>query len=149
MPGPQRHIHWLVPTTMFTSLLLGALLAIGHHLFYDRLSGTPTSTDSFAIAGRKLSRQQFNTAVGTAFASLVRTCLALAVTTAYVQIFWQSMKKAKRVPTLADLDWASAGTKDMLNLLNFRLAWRYPLLAILIVVCWWGLANDPSLPGSD
>jgi hypothetical protein len=84
-----------------------------------------------------MSKQQFNTSVGTALALLVRTFLALAVSAAYVQIFWRSAKKASKEPTLRELDYAAAGLENVFSLFNLRVAWKYPLLVLLAIVFWY------------
>ncbi|EME80197.1 uncharacterized protein MYCFIDRAFT_77962 [Pseudocercospora fijiensis CIRAD86] len=83
----MTRIHWLTPTLMVGALLSGIAFAIRHHLFYNSLDqkGAPDPTDDFTIAGSKVAKQQFNTAVGTAFAFLVRACLFSAVSSAYLQ----------------------------------------------------------------
>jgi hypothetical protein len=83
-----------------------------------------------------MSRQQINTSVGTAFAFLVRTFLALAVSTAYVQVFWSSVKTAKRSPTLNELDWANAGLYNFYGLFNLKHGSKYPLLLTLALLFW-------------
>lgn len=70
---------------MVTTFVAGCMLSLGHHLFYSNLAGTATPTGYYhAIAGSKISKQEFNTAIGTTFAFLVKAMLALAVSTAYV-----------------------------------------------------------------
>lgn len=82
----MAHLHWLMPSLMVGSLLAGISFAIGHHIFYSKLKDQTVRGDGYKIIGTQLSDQQFNTAVGTAFAFLVRTCLVLATTAAYAQI---------------------------------------------------------------
>lgn len=92
---PQKTIHWVTPTTMVAAFLVGCMLSLGHHLFYSNLAGTNTPTGYYhAIAGNKISKQEFNTAIGTTFAFSVKDMLALAVSTAYTGIlaFRQSPK---------------------------------------------------------
>jgi len=40
----ESHIHWLYPTLMTVSLLMGLLLAIGHHVYYRWLDGRPVGS---------------------------------------------------------------------------------------------------------
>ena len=83
-----------------------------------------------------MPQQQFNLAVGTAFAVLVRTFLGVAVGLAYVQLFWRTVCKAKKSLTLRELDWASAGMESVLSVLNVRIGWRFPLLVAPMVIYW-------------
>jgi hypothetical protein len=131
-----RNVHWLAPTTMVVTLFSGILLALGHHLFFKSLDHEPVPAGSYAFAGKELPKQQFNTAVGTAFALLVRISLAVAMSTAYVQIFWRSMKNRKQPPTLAELDSAKAGLEDISSLFNMKVVHKYPLLALIAVIFW-------------
>jgi hypothetical protein len=131
-----RSIHWLAPTTMVSTLVGSCLLALGHHLFYNRLNGEPVPTRSYHFARTSISRQQYNTAIGTALAFLVRTLLAVAVATAYTQIFWRNAKSSKRSPTLRELDWASGTLDNVFNLLNFKTGLKYPTLIVLALLFW-------------
>jgi hypothetical protein len=134
-----RRVHWLVPTTMVGSCLAGLLLALGHHLFYSSLNSQVVPTASYHLIGHSLSIQQVNTSIGTAFAFLVRTFLALAISAAYVQVFWRSLRNTggKRPSTLNELDWAHAGLSNIFGLFNFRFGSKYPLLVCLAAVFWY------------
>lgn len=131
-----RRVHWLAPTTMVLALLVGVLLALSHHLFYSSLEGKSVPGGAYRLAGKSLSRQQYNTAVGTALSFLVRTLLATAVSTSYVQIFWRSIRSAKQLPTLKELDWADAGLSNVFGLFNLQLGRKYLLLVLLAVIFW-------------
>ena len=132
-----RNVHWLAPTTMMLALLSGILLIFGHHVFYKGLDHKPVPVGSYAFAGREIPKQQFNIAVGTTFAMFVRISLAIAVSTAYVQIFWWSIKNTKQSPTLSELDWAKAGLDNISGLFNINLIYKYPLLGFLAVIFWY------------
>ena len=121
---------------MTTALAAGSLLALGHHLFYAHLDHHEAPSGSYAFAGRTFPEQQFNLAVGTAFAFFVRTFLGIAISCAYVQLFWQSASHSKRAATLAELDWGSAGLDDVFGLFKVKYGWRYPMLVMLAVVYW-------------
>lgn len=135
-PSGPRSVFWLAPTTIILALIVGCLLALGHHLFYLSLDGEPVSTEPYRIAGRKLPEQQFKTSVGIAFALLVRTCLSIAVSTAYVQLFWRSIRQARISPKLAELDWASSGVNNVLSIFNVKYWWKYSALVALAMVFW-------------
>ncbi|KAL8846410.1 MAG: hypothetical protein Q9221_008491 [Calogaya cf. arnoldii] len=68
------NIYWTAPSLMLASLIVGTLFALGHHLFYASLDHKQASTSlaGYYVLGMHISIQQFNTAVGTAFAFLVR-----------------------------------------------------------------------------
>lgn len=84
---------------MVASLIVGFLFALGHHLFYASLDRqrAATTLEHYGILGMNVSIQQFNTAVGTAFAFLVRASLMLSIAIAYFQIFmWSVVSHEKR-----------------------------------------------------
>ena len=132
-----KMVHWLAPTTIILALLIGVLLALGHHIFYARLDRKSVPTGSYTFAEKHLPRQQFNTFVGVALAYLVKTFLSLALSTIYIQFFWRSIKDTKQRPTITELDWAYSGIENILNLFNLKIAWKYPLLASIALIFWY------------
>lgn len=143
MPVPKLRIHrppssvpWQAPTTIIFSLIAGLLLAVGHHLFYNRLHGQQASPDGFKILGSHVSPQQLNIAIGTAIAYLVKTFLVLALSTAYLQLLWRALLKATRGSTLGDLDTAFSGLSNLISLSKVWVWWRAPLLFCLALVAW-------------
>ena len=131
-----HNVHWAVPTLATASLFSGVALALGHHLFYASLNGTSAPTGDFDIAGTRLSRQQFNTAVGTAFAFLVKSLLALAVTVAYTQAFWRAVNTSRKGQTLSTLDTLHSILDNLVGFVKLRVWWRHPLLVFLAVIAW-------------
>lgn len=129
-------IHWAVPATTLSSLLVGVALALGHHLFYATLDGRSAPTDSYVVVGANISRQQLNTAVGTAFAFLVKAALALSVGISYTQIFWRRVKESRRGWTLGDIDTAYSVLSDALSFLRVAVWRRRPTLFLLAVISW-------------
>ncbi|KAK5740520.1 hypothetical protein LTR17_004557 [Elasticomyces elasticus] len=131
-------IHWLAPTVMLASFTCGALLAVGHHIFYASLRGKPIPTEPYRpFRGASFPRQQFNTSVGTAFAFFIRIFLSIAAGTAYTQIFWRSFKGVKKQsPTLAELDWASAGLQNVFGVFNLKHGRGYPMLVFMAIIFW-------------
>ncbi|KAL9632579.1 MAG: hypothetical protein Q9204_003730 [Flavoplaca sp. TL-2023a] len=133
--GPSN-VHWLAPTTIVLALVTGFILTLGHHFFYYSLDGEPVSTESYRFVGKTIPKQQFNTSVGILFALLVRTLLSIAVSTAYVQLFWRGLRTAKQPPRLAELDWASSGVNNVLRLFNFKYWRKFSGLVALAMVFW-------------
>lgn len=119
---------------MFGFLLASVLLALGHHLFYRNLAGTPPP--SYSIPGLGVSRQEINLAVGSTFANLVRSCLGFAVSLAYVQLVWHTTKRSKRDIHVADLDKALSARSDFLVILNVRAWCKWPLVFVVAAVTW-------------
>ena len=129
-----RRIHWLAPTTVLLTLAAGVLFAVGHHLFYWSLEGTPVPDNDYSIFGTNVSRQQVNIGAGTAFAFLVNFALASALATAYAQAFWRIMSRTGT--TLESLDTLYSAIGDMSQLLKVHVWWRYPLLLGLAIIAW-------------
>ncbi|KAK5701737.1 hypothetical protein LTR97_004555 [Elasticomyces elasticus] len=131
-------IHWLAPTIMLASFTCGVLLAVGHHIFYASLRGKPIPTEPYRpFRGASFPQQQFNTSVGTAFAFFIRIFLSIAAGTAYTQIFWSSIKGVKKQsPTLAELDWASAGLQNVFGVFNLKHGRGYPMLVVMAIIFW-------------
>ncbi|KAL9032237.1 MAG: hypothetical protein Q9180_006614 [Flavoplaca navasiana] len=141
-------IHWFAPSLMVASLLVGILLAVGHHLFYASLDRqrAVTTLENYGFLGMQVSIQQINTAVGTAFAFLVKACLMLSVSIAYFQIsMWSVGNYAKRGTQLVHLDAMTSALHDLVSLLSFKTWWRRPWLWILAVVVWYGFFAEVNI----
>jgi hypothetical protein len=122
---------------MVASLSCGVALAWGHHLFYSSLAGQEVHQDKMLQISRlPVSQQRFNTAVGTAFAFLVKSFLALAPTTTYVQIFWKSMKSQTKSPAISNVDIFASATANPLSLLKLSAWKKFPLLLVFAILPW-------------
>ena len=132
----QSHIHWQAPTTAVLALVVGILFAIGHHLFYDSLSGRPAPNAGYHILGSDISSQQINIAGGTAFAFLVKASLIAAVAVCYIQLFWRTMAYRSRENTLESLDTTFSALTNILVLFKVWIWWRFPVLFSLAVASW-------------
>ena len=122
---------------MLSALLAGFGLALGHHFFYASLEHEPVPTGSYFMAGRNLTKQQFNNLAGIAFTFLVKIFLTTAMSTAYVQILWRSITNASRHRTLAELDWANASLTNIFQLFNLGFGWKDPFLVLLALLFWY------------
>lgn len=129
-------IHWVTPVMMVLTLLAGCSLAVGHHLFYKNLAGTTAPTGRYQFAGANVSKQQFNTAVGTAFAFVVKGTLTAAVGMAYIQAFWRSAQRSKNGRKLSTLDTTFAVLNNAFGLTKLHVWVRYPLLLLLAIIAW-------------
>lgn len=138
-------IHWTAPTAMVASLIVGTLFALCHHLFYASLDRkhASTSLQGYHVLGTDVSIQQLNTAVGTAFAFLVRACLMLSISIAYFQILiWNVGKHETKGTTLAHLDVMTSALQDLVSLASFKTWWRHPWLWVLAVVAWYEFSSN-------
>ena len=129
-------IYWVTPAAMLAALFCGIMFSIGHHVFYASLAGTLASSGSYSIAGTSISKQQFHTGVGTTFAFLVKSTLALAVSIAYVQAFWYAARVRKKGEHLSALDTTFSILENALGFLKARVWYKYPLLLSMAIVAW-------------
>ena len=122
---------------MFTALIFGILLAVGHHMFYSSLSGKPADTDSYRILGGQfaLSKQEVKIAIGTLFAFLVKAALALAVAIAYTQVVWKAVKRQETSLLTVDTLFSILG--NVSSFLSVSVWWKYPLLLLLAITVWY------------
>jgi hypothetical protein len=126
MPDYNREIaYWVAPTTLLASFIAGIGFAIGHHLFYAGLHGQPVDNVTFS--------QQYNTAVGTAFAFLARAALVIAVATTYWQVFFKRLHRSLPISTIDSLTGLMGALKEFLSLGIYRAS---PLLVVLALLGW-------------
>jgi len=136
----KGRIHWFGPVSMLAALFAGIGFALGHHFFYGRLDGKEIPAGNYTMGDYNsgISRQQSNTAVGTALAFAVKTCLVLAVSTAYVQLFWKSLiqQSSSQSYNLQSIDMAYSALRNATLLANFSGWRRFPLLFTLAITTW-------------
>ncbi|PPJ49634.1 hypothetical protein CBER1_02171 [Cercospora berteroae] len=114
-PPDGNKIHCRTPALMMSSLVVGAAFSIGHHAFYSSLQSTEVRSTPYQFAGWQITSQQLNTAGGTAFAFAVKASLVLAISPAYVQLFFRAVAKLGR--DLACIDSWFSGLGDITSLL--------------------------------
>jgi len=132
----KNKIYWLTPTTALLSFTAGLSLSLGHHLTYRHLAGSVAPPGEYHTLVGKISKQQLNIAIGTAFAYLVKSTLSLAVATSYAQVFWRALVTASKGARLRDIDSAYSVTQDILKLFNVGVWRRNPLLLPLALIIW-------------
>lgn len=136
-----RRIHWFGPGSMLAALLVGACFALGHHFFYDTLNGKEVPSGSYSVSKRSsgITRQEINIAIGTAFAFAVKACLAFAVSTAYVQLFWRALiaPSPTKAYTLKSIDKAYSVLHNATLLADLSCWIRFPLLLVLALAAWY------------
>ncbi|PON23682.1 hypothetical protein TGAM01_v207329 [Trichoderma gamsii] len=121
--------------TMAIMLLFGAAFAIGHHFFYQSLSGNPPPNVVYfrSFAGG-LTGQQFNLAVGSVFAFLVNSALGVAIHTAANQALWVAIRT--KPSKLGVIDNLATATTNIWNVFDFRLWKSSPIRMTLITIFW-------------
>ena len=121
---------------MLLAFFAGALLSLGHHLFYRSLDGRMVRNIDYRIGGAQLSQQRLNLAVGNTFAFLVKASLVAAVSLAYIQVFWRAARKSQKGITLVNYDAVYGAVESFWAILKVKAWWRFPLLLLLAVVAW-------------
>ena len=73
----ERRIHWFGLASMSAALIAGLGFALGQHFFYVSLHGRKVPEGSYGMVefDTGVSKQQVNTAIGTALAFAVKSCL--------------------------------------------------------------------------
>ncbi len=126
---PRKVVQWGVPISkllrMIGCVLLGILLALGHHLFFSSLNTTAVGSTS---------RQQWAIAFGTAFAFLIASFLGLAVSSAYSQFIWVYLRK--NTLSLGGIDKIFSLTSDLTGFLSWELMKRAKLVILFATLSW-------------
>ncbi len=124
------------PALMSLALVSAIAFSLAHHFFYAGLDGLPSSTVVHPFRGLdyNLSGQQFNLAVGTLFAFLVKALLGAACSISQRQAVWRSLRTdSTELGTIDDLFVSQA---NLLALLRPRLWISNPISILLALVCW-------------
>ncbi|TEY50435.1 hypothetical protein BOTCAL_0276g00160 [Botryotinia calthae] len=126
-------VDWQQPTFMCSMLLSGLVLAIGHHVYYNSLNGTPAGNST---------RQNWSIRFGTAFASLVVVCFKAVTVSALGQYFW-TVVRAKGL-RISDLDKLYALTSSPTGMFSFSVI-KNTTLAAAIGMIFWYVSTTSSL----
>ncbi|KAM0077460.1 hypothetical protein ACKRZS_010383 [Fusarium odoratissimum] len=113
-----RHKPW----NMFLLVLIGALFAVGHHLFYLRLNG------------REAINQSLMLRYGTAIAFCAKASLGTAVTIAFHQRAWRVVRfKTARIETINSIFTANS---DIFSLFTWSSIRKSRVGTLLAIYCW-------------
>lgn len=126
--------------TMAIMLLFGAAFTIGHHFFYQSLSGKPPSNAVYfnGFSGG-LTGQQVNLAAGSVFAFLVNSALGVVINTAANQALWVAIKtKASKLEVIDNL---ATATTSIWSMFDFRLWKKSPIRMALATIFWFAHAR--------
>jgi hypothetical protein len=118
-------IYWEQTGYMFILALSGAALAIGHHVYYSRLDGTPV-----ASAGH----QQWAIRFGTAFSFLVKSCLQASTVLACGQCAWKVLRSKSL--TMGGIDNIFALTSTPSSFLQWEL-YKEARPVLLVALLTW------------
>jgi hypothetical protein len=118
-------IGWWCPTLMVGSIICGAALSVGHHLYYKSLDNTRVHS---------VDQQTWAIRIGTGFAFLNKTFLVTGVGIAAVQEIWATLRRKSM---------KLSGIDGMFAVLNNPLAffipdlWLYAkTLTLLAIISW-------------
>ncbi|KAL6918538.1 hypothetical protein FSST1_010033 [Fusarium sambucinum] len=117
--------HKLTPALMAGSLLLGLLLALGHHFYYLYLDGRIVESQS---------QQQWFLRAGTGLAFLVRAFLSAAVGIAYTQILWRTLRS--KPITIRGVNSLFGVVHNVWDFVTWELWTAAPLLAVIAIISW-------------
>ncbi|KAF7874062.1 hypothetical protein EAF04_002734 [Stromatinia cepivora] len=119
-------IDWQQPTFMCSMLLSGLLLAIGHHVYYNSLNGTPAGD---------ATRQAWSIRFGTVFAFLVVACFKAITVSALGQYLWTVVRA--KILTISDLDKLYALTSNPISMFSFSVIKNATLAASIGTIFWY------------
>lgn len=133
-----KMIHWLVPATMLGSLVAGVFFAVGHHYFYFSLAGHEAPLGDYHLGMFTYSKQEANIQIGTALAFLAKAALAVAIVTAYVQLFWHTTLHlgVEHGLPLGHLDVSFSVTDNIISLFRLDVWLKRPFSMLLALVAW-------------
>lgn len=121
----MARLHLLLPSLMCGGMLLGILVAVAHHMFYQSLNGTIVSCEH---------QQQWFLRIGTGLAFLAKTLLTSSAALAYTQILWQTLRT--RPITLHGVDSLFSAVTNAWSPTDLVL-WRSgPTLAVVALNLW-------------
>lgn len=121
-----RKRSWKSVFVVVGAFLAGLALAIGHDRFNNHLNGQ--RVDDYIVPQDWVSR------IATAFAFLVKMCLAVAATASYFQRLWRNLKT--RPFEVGKVDTLVAAPTDALSFLSPGAWLRVPGLLLMGLTIW-------------
>ncbi|KAL4911902.1 hypothetical protein BDW62DRAFT_206992 [Aspergillus aurantiobrunneus] len=118
-------IGWWCPSLMVGFFICGAMLAMGHHLYYRSLNNTLVHS---------VDEQTWAIRIGTGFAYLVKTSLVSAVGIAAAQVTWATVRRTN--VKLSGIDGMFAILNDPMSFLLPELWMHAKILTLLAIVSW-------------
>jgi hypothetical protein len=121
MAGP----HFLLPSLMCGGILLGTLVAVTHHFFYQSLNGKIVHSDN---------QQQWFLRIGTGLAFLAKTFLTASAALGYTQLLWLTLRSSPI--SLHGVDSLFGAATNAWHFTDWELWRRGPALAIVALIVW-------------
>ncbi|KAI0594242.1 hypothetical protein F4775DRAFT_606592 [Biscogniauxia sp. FL1348] len=128
---------WENPVTMVGSLVLGAVVAIGHDRLYAFFDGRPVGTNL---------EQQAITNAGTALAFLAKVFFTVAAGIAFAQQFFYSLRRKQE--SISHIDMLFGLSENIFPLLNVKLWIRHPVLLVIGLITWCIPLSSVFTPGT-
>lgn len=118
-------VSWQFPA-LVTGLFIGSLLfAVGHHLYYDKLSNTVVQSDS---------QQAWAIRIGTGLAFVTRMGLTIVVGIAGAQQLWLTLRR--KAISIADIDGMFDLLRDPIALFRRGVLVHAKTLSLIALVSW-------------
>ena len=111
---------------MFGALSFGVLFALIQHFYYSFLDGRGINETRFP--------QSISIGIGTALAFLVKACLVLAISIAYVQLFWRRLRAS--AVQIQEIDSLFSVRTNLTELFAINMWTRHSLLALVAALSW-------------
>ncbi len=107
---------------MYAFFVLGILVAIGHHIFYQ------------VLAGREASNQLQMLRYGTVLAYFAKVCLAGSIIIAYRQRLWLTMRS--KTLYVSTIDGLFEVVEDLTGLFNLEVWTRAKVAGLMALFIW-------------
>ena len=118
-------IHLIQPSYVVLCVFGASILAVGHHLYYQSLNGTPAGS---------AKRQQWAITFGASFAFLVTHLLRIAIVIAHSQYVWMMIRR--KGYTLRDLDNLFSMAADPTAIFSWEFVKHGRIAIFLALVAW-------------
>ncbi|KAJ7657264.1 hypothetical protein DFH06DRAFT_1297931 [Mycena polygramma] len=143
LPGRRHRITTVAQMTGF--VLAGAILAVGHHVYFTSLHLTP-SDETVRVGTHAVSRQKIANFVATVFIFLVKLCLTQSIAKAFDQRLWYTVRRSSM--RLRALDALFGVLGDPSAFLNLEMVWRAKMAAGLAFIAWTAMFAVIPIPGA-
>ncbi|KAN0096013.1 hypothetical protein V8E51_014818 [Hyaloscypha variabilis] len=117
--------HFLLPSLMCGGILLGTLVAVVHHFFYQSLNGRIVHSEN---------QQQWFLRIGTGLSFLAKTFLTASAALGYTQLLWQTLRSSPI--SLHGVDSLFGAATNAWHFTDWELWRRGPALAIVALIVW-------------
>jgi len=118
-------IHLTQPTYVLLCVFVAIMLAVGHHLYYESLNGTPAGS---------AKRQQWAITFGASFAFLITHLLRIGIVIAHSQYVWMMIRR--RGYTLRNIDNLFSMASDPSSIFSWEFVKHGKVVILLALITW-------------